>query len=333
MHCGISRKNNGIWIVSGLFLSALVGAGFATGREIFIYFAQFGFLGFVGFFLACAILVFASVRVLCGHEISPFFRAVIRLFTFCGYVTMVAGFRNILSLLFPDVAKHYPVLFGVAACGIISAFALLVLYRGFKFFAALCQIIPPLLIVCLLTISIFSIAQYGFPALPVDALWRNPAFLIRTVLYIGYNVLFLTGVLGRGQTVSGRKGNVWGSILAGFLFLAGGMGTYVVLLQNIDRLSLSTMPLCTLAQSWHWVLQYGFLGIVATAMLLCGASTLGSASGVGVRRYFTGKMLILFAVPLSYIGFDKILTVIYPIFGAMGIFLLITLAQNHKKNV
>ncbi len=316
-----------------MFLSALVGAGFATGREIFIYFAVFGIWGFAGFLLSCGILCVASVYILSQKKQIPFYKGVIRVFTFLGYITMVAGFRDVLALLFPDVAACHPVLFGIASCGIISAFTLLVLYRGFKFFATLCQIVTPFLIICILALGFLSIYKYGFPAVRLGEPLQVGTFLGRVFLYTGYNILFLAGVLGRVEHALGKKEITKGSFLGMFLFLIGGGSIFIVLIQNARLLSQSAMPLCTLAQSWGPVLGCGFQVIVALAMLLCGVSALGSACGGGDKRHFTGKILILLAIPLSYVGFNRILSVIYPIFGVMGIFFLCTLAKNHKKNV
>ncbi len=328
-----SRKFKNTWRISGLFLSALVGAGFATGREIFIYFAAFGVWGLAGFLLSCGILCVTSVCILSRRKLSPVIQVVIRVFTFLGYITMVAGFRDVLTLLFPDVAACHPVLFGVASCGIISAFTLLVLCRGFKFFATLCQIITPFLIICILTLSFLSIYKYGVPTLRLAEPLQVGTFSARVFLYTGYNILFLVGVLGRVDHTLGKMEIVGGSFLGTFLFLIGGAGIFIMLIQNTELLSQSAMPLCTLAQSWGPVLGCGFQVMVALAMLLCGVSALGSASGGGANRHFTGKILILLAIPLSYVGFDRILLFIYPIFGVMGIFLLCTLAKTHKKNV
>ena len=327
------QKLKNVWVISGLFLSALVGAGFATGREIFVYFARFGWWGMMGFVLACLLLCITAVYVLQGRPVAPFFDYVIRLFTFCGYITMVAGFRDVLTLLFPDVALYYPFSFGVAACGIISAFTLLVLYRGFGFFAGLCQVITPILILCILAISVYTLGKQGFSDISVDSQSDGVAFLLPAVLYTGYNILFLAGVLKRADSVRGTTVARTGGILGALLFLAGGIGIFVVLIQNQDAIAMSAMPLCTLALSWKGIFRYGFQGIVAMAMLLCGASALGSAAGDGSNRLWNGKMMILSAVPLSYIGFNKCLSLVYPVFGVMGIFLLLTLAQTHRKNV
>lgn len=341
-----------VWTISGLFLSGLVGAGFATGREIFIYFGGFGIKGVLGLVCACVLLFLAAIRILvivtrrkmtcvgdlprfvARRKMALFFTGTIVLFSFCGYVTMVAGFRDVVAQLVPSVVQHHPGLFGLCSCGIITAFSLFIYYSGFGAFASLCKILTPLLIGCITVTAV--VATFYTDPKSVQTVAQEisvAAVILRTLLYTGYNLLFLVAVLGRAGTLcADRKVIYRGSLLGTGLFLIGGIGIFAALI-GMGDLAQNTMPLQAVMQTLGTFPGIVFSFILGLTMLLCAASVLGATAGAMGGKSFTGVVLALAAIPLSYAGFDVILSVIYPVFGIVGIFLLVVLAQTRGKNV
>mgnify|MGYP006887395290 FL=1 len=53
-----------ILAVAGLYVAGVLGAGFASGQELVVFFVNFGWAGFVGIFLTIAILTYSVVAVL-----------------------------------------------------------------------------------------------------------------------------------------------------------------------------------------------------------------------------------------------------------------------------
>ena len=52
------------FVVGILYLSAIIGAGFATGREIMTFFGCYGYKGFVGLAIACFLIIFCGAKAL-----------------------------------------------------------------------------------------------------------------------------------------------------------------------------------------------------------------------------------------------------------------------------
>lgn len=334
MKQSVENKFTQVWTVTGLFLSALVGAGFATGREIFTYFVRYGIWGFVGFVCACVCLGCCAFWMFAGRATLQPYRKLITLFTFCAYITMVAGFRDVLKLLFPEVAAHYPFLYGLCACGIVTAFSLFVLYKGFQFFAALGKVIPPFVLFNMLFVCGVYLYQNGVSFAPSGQREDLCRIWISTILYVGYNVLFLAGVVLRSGTIKfDRKIHTKGSIVGTALFMLCGVSIYGVLLYQPLAVAQSSMPLYLLVQKWGVIPGNLFGLLLAFTMLFSAASAFCAAAGGGRKVRFTGKILALLAIPVSYMGFNAFLSVVYPLFGVAGIFLFITLAQTHRKNV
>lgn len=349
----LHKENTGtVWTISGLFLSGLVGAGFATGREIFIYFGGFGVKGVLGLVSACILLFWAAVRILvivtgrkmthvgelpgfvAGRKMALFFTGTIILFSFCGYITMVAGFRDVMAQLVPDVVQHYPGMFSFCTCGIITAFSLFMFYSGFGTFASLCRILTPLLIGCITVTAVVAAFLTEPQSAPLQGQEISVAAVILcTLLYTGYNLLFLVAVLGRAGTLCAtRKVICRGSLLGTGLFLIGGIGIFAALM-GMGELAQKAMPLQAVMKTLGTVPGIVFSFILGLTMLLCAASVLGATVEAAEGKRFTGAVLALMAIPLSYAGFDVILSVIYPVFGLVGIFLFAVLAQTRGKNV
>ena len=60
------RKNKVINVMKlgFLYLSTVIGAGFATGREIRVYFTDYGFFGYVGLGISTILLILAGCAIL-----------------------------------------------------------------------------------------------------------------------------------------------------------------------------------------------------------------------------------------------------------------------------
>ncbi len=337
------RNFSEIWTILGLFLSGLVGAGFATGREIFVYFAAFGWPGAIGLCLACSLLGWAGARIiriaigtratrisrvtafLAPKRMAAFLSAGVMLFAYCGYVTMLAGFRDV-------VAPSNRLLSQVLAVGIFTAGTLLILYRGFSRFATLCRVVTPILLTLLAVVTVWILVTMPAQVQPFVEQPTVSTFILHIFAYTGYNVLFLMGVLGRsGDLRTGKMAVRWGSGFSAGLFFISGLGIFAALLRLGPDAAQSAMPLLAVARSWGAVPGGIFSILLGLAMTVCGASCLSAVAGSLRRRW--GAVLAVAAIPLSYIGFGEIIGQIYPVFGLVGIFLLAILAQTRKKNV
>lgn len=369
--CAETGKAGNSWTLTGLFLSSLVGAGFATGREIFIYFAYFGWPGIAGLLGACLLLFWAAFRILvvvgagrmdrigqlprfvAGTRLATFFTGAIMLFSFCGYITMLVGFRHIMQQVFPPFNNTHRMLTAILSVGIATAFCLLILYRGFQRFARLCRVLTPVMIAAIALTALFFAFRENNPETVYQASAFTPsAFILRFLLYVGYNLLFIVSVLGRAGTMVSDSGAAFrGSLLGTALFLLGGGSIFVTLLRMKREAAQSDMPLLTMMQSLGEGAGTTFSCVLAGAMLLCAAPGLSATANAiseilqqrdKTGRYAPGKsspealigtVLAVLAIPLSFIGFDTIVTVVYPLFGFVGIFLLAVLAQTRSKNV
>ena len=352
MHLYQREKKNG-FLIAGLFLSGLVGAGFGSGREIYVYFASFGPVGLVGFLCSCAALWGGSVWILeivIGHhftdmgqiskfvakgKMAPFYTGVMLLFSFAGYVAMISGIRDVLAPVFPTVARGFPVLFGSCTGGIVVAFSLLALYSNFAAYSRVCAVVTPGIIFCVAAVAVFG--AFYTPSQPLSLqgdLAHIGQLILKSIFYIGYNLLFLLGILGRAGTLSAsvreiRQGSLWG---AGLFFICGAC-IFLALCVIRPEIAQKELPLPAVIGTLGLLPERIFCCVLALAMLLCSACNLGAMGSVLGKKSFVVPLFALSGIPLSYIGFNSVVSVVYPVFGVVGILFLLALAQMRRKIV
>lgn len=346
------RKNNSM-IIAGLFLSGLVGAGFGSGREIFVYFASLGPVGILGFALSCTLLGLASVRILtlanqerftCVRQVSHFvtkgklatlFTVTVLSFAFIGYVAMLSGIRDVLQPVFPAVNGRYAHLFGICTGGIVAAFSLMAFYGDFPTFARICAIVTPGIIFCVAAVSL--IASFTAPAHSSSGNVAFPglaSLVLKSGVYIGYNLLFLLGVLGRAGGVEASSGEIRrGTLLGAGLFFTCGTCIFIGLSVLPPSIARNSMPLPAAIATLGVVPGQIFSCVLAFAMILCAACNFGAVGSAFGKKPLVCTLLAVLAIPVSYIGFDRVISVIYPFFGFVGILFLLTLAQTRRKIV
>ena len=346
-------KFKNTFIIAGLFLSALVGAGFGSGREVFVYFASLGPVGAFGWVSSCLLLGLASARVLAlvclgkftrvdqvagfvaKGKMKKLFTLTTLMFAFIGYVAMLSGIREVLEPVFPAVCRRFPLLFGILTGGIVAAFSMLMLTGNFSAFARVCAIVTPVIIFFVALVSIF--AAFITPNAHTTHHFTIPkmaTLILKSGLYTGYNVLFLLGVLGRAGDLSADEDAIRrGSLLGAGMFLACGLCIFVGLGILPPELAAQNLPLPAAIYAWSAALGRIFSCILSFAMLLCAACNLGAVGSLFGKKTLYGSVFAILGIPLSYIGFDSVISVVYPLFGFVGILFLLTLAQTRRKIV
>lgn len=355
-----------------LFLSAIVGAGFATGREIMTYFARYGLPGFAGLGISSLLLAAAGSRLyvlayrmetdspllvsrrLAGQRMGKLLAICIALFSYCIYVIMLAGTSDLAGSNLPAFQKFWPRFLLTA---VISLLSYLVLLRGFESLAALCAVFAPVIAIslavsavlssfcCTETAEVFHLFSAGAEQGNIsgtqslsDTLLVYGQMLFSAVLYAGYNTLVAASILPRaGTVIPNRRTAVLGGIFGGLLFFACGAAVYAALYHSWPDIHYAAMPLLMLAGRLGTFGKAAFPAVLGLTMIL---SAVAGLSGCCVsftadrkRQKRLGVLLAAAAVPLSLIGFGSLMDILYPIFGFAGIFLLIMLALDSGKTV
>lgn len=329
--------------LSFIMIGTVLGAGFASGQEIFQYFARFGKLS-IPLAIVSAVLFFFSYKFLLDlsnrerfldydafsrrvfRKVSPIFD-VFLCFSFivlCG--SMYASVNQLQEMLFN---VDFPVLSFITAilCVLISL-------KGFSGLAkASVLTIPPIIFAILvLSFSKIDVGQMFFQpvtfALGVDG-------LLSAILYVAMNVL-LSGVflvlIGKNYTKKQIKiASITSISLLGVLLIS----ICLCLIAN-PRVVEGQVPLLVLSFSISKIFGYMFCVVIWCAVF----STLVSSSFTCINiissknQFLSSFIVVLAGYLISSIGFSNIVKWVYPIIGCVGIvFMFATVLAFRRRKI
>ena len=321
-------KSSG-WSAGLTYVGAVVGAGFASGQEIYQFFTRFGVLGvygigFAGFmFAVLGYLAFergrrmqvSSYRELLGSLYPPgMVRAtetMISAFLFVGLgIVSSAGGADVAQL------TGLPMVLGgvITTLGVVAVAA-----KGIRGVIRLNTLLIPYLVVMILTIAVLN---WSAPAL-VEASAPRQGWLVAAGLYFSYNIFTAIMMLvGVGRTLTSFRQSLWGALLgAGLLSLLALAEHH--LLMTLPRIG--TLPLVDAAWGIHPV--WGFLFGIGLWVALF---TTGIAEAYVLTEQYGKKVLwwVTATFLLGLIRFDDLVALLYPVMGMVAMVLWIPLVYK-----
>lgn len=331
----------GIFKLAFTFIGSILGAGFVSGQELWLYFGCYGKEGLFGLFLSLFLLALAcaAVLIIAGRTgdstidlilFSDRPGAVLRegvgmlfvLFYFCISVVMIAGISSLGKKL---LGIPGPV------CGALSTvLIMLVAWKGLSGMTGMFSILVPVLVVSAIVISIIRIASVGphrisFPGGSANALLGN--FLLSSVNYTGLNVFGAIGIIAplapylkNKKTIpAGMVAGGIGLMLIAFAIVFALAATPASVTEDLPMLSLSVAMGPAYALVYGVLLFFGMFGSGFSCMVAVSEYLKVKYPKLLSRPFLFLCILGLTAYLLSLFGFSDLVGVIYPIMGYVGI--------------
>ena len=314
-----------------VYIGLVIGAGFASGREIMEYFNLPSLTDHRGVVLATFLLIMVCYFILrraylwnlstCEEYLSsvagtaaPWVNRLMLLYLFCGFFTMLSGCGALLnqSFLLPPFVGSFCLLL---LCFIVLSFDL-------KGIIALNLVLVPCMVAGILYLCIDAILFQSAPAFSLRHLTQG--IMVSAICYVSYNTVSAASVLVPLQKGITPKGILVASVLGGFIL--GFMVLMIWLSQSVffDALKESEIPLLQLAAMSGRVQKYLY-----TAVLLMAIITTAVSQGFGFLAHFRlstmrqrvkGALLFcLIAFPFSLLGFSSLVANLYSLFGILGL--------------
>ncbi len=332
--------------VACIYATSIIGAGFATGQEIMQFFSVYKTGGFYGILLAGLLfsvvgsIVLGSVyngRIRNYEEfIFPVFgwligwiiEITVTLFMLCLFCVMIAGSGSVLS-----DRIGIPPEFAVPLMGLIS---MLFIFTNIKGVVTLSTLVTPILIIGIILASlaiiffgvteVFSISGY------LKTITGN--WLFSSLLYVSYNsllsIVIMCSLLPYLKTKRiARMGGVLGGIVLCFAALVVNAVVFLFYPVAFEM----EMPIFAILKGFSSSAGNLYAVILWLAMLTSAVTSgfcLTDRVGTMLKldRKFIVPILCIASVPLSMMGFSKLITTLYPIFGYLGIFIVFTIIIN-----
>lgn len=330
-------------------IGTIVGAGFASGQEILIFFSQFGNWGTLGICVAVSLIIWISTltmvfaqthsitspqhfySLLFGRTLNKFATALMLASLFAVSCVMLAGAGTALQSVFP-------IPYWTAAL-ISVAFIIIILSKQLNGLYWINGIVVPILIAFVFVLFYFSSSYRAFPAWPETIvsipIWKSFFYAIS---YVSFNVtMALTVLLSIGAHTRSKSTIITGGWIGGLGIGLLLMCSHFILLNNGAHIGEHELPLGFLAQKlFAWTGSLYLLLIYFEIMTTLTANAFGlSLHLTQFKRISRNSFMILtliLCLLIGQLGFARLLDTIYPIVGIMGFAWIIALLYSIKKH-
>ena len=326
-----------------VIIGTLIGAGFASGQEIYIFFYQYGMDGILGIIISSLLLGIVTYKVLhiCKEKkvtnykvfLKSFiknekqlevFNTIINIFILITFYIMIAGFGAYFEQQF---GIHF-----IIGSSILALICYFVFLKDVSGLIKVSQYIVPLLMGSLFIMGIFvldfknilEICHY----VPQNTSWK---WILDSILYGSYNTILLIPVLiTLRNLVSKKKERGMVSLFVIILVTILSLVVFFILTKiDVDIKNLE-MPAVYVASKISPIFRYiyGFiiLSSILTTSISLGTSLLENIVQDKKKHKRYAIFICVSAILVSNIGFSNLVNLLYPIFGYIGIIQIIKIS-------
>ena len=322
----------GAFQIAFVYVGTVIGAGFATGKEIVEFFTQYGFIGFAGIMLSGYLFIIMGTKTmklaiklkaqsyeelneyLFGKKLSLFFNMAMMVMLICVSGVMLAG----AGALFEEqlgVSKQFGIWLTIF-------WGFIVMVNGTKGLLAVNSFVVPLMITFTLIVFFISAKRPEFFSSFFSTIVSDISIqsILSPFAYTAFNLALAQAVLVPvAAEVNDERTIKWGGILGGLFLTIILLSSHFVLLQLPDAASLE-IPMASIMKN----IAYGISGIYLC--IIYGeifTSIIGNMYGLErqlshylqLRPLFLYIIVFLIAFFLSQLHYGRLLSLLYPLFG------------------
>ncbi|WP_347548215.1 hypothetical protein ABFG93_11690 [Pseudalkalibacillus hwajinpoensis] len=314
-----------------LILGTMIGAGYASGRELWQFFGHESVLAIalftVMFSICCYVIMKISFETnsshyipilerLVGKRLTGIYDVLIILYLFTTTIVMFAGGGATMEVV------HLPYWLGI---GILAALVIVLFFWDINGMLSMNALILPLLILLLLAVLILFINSNENAMLFDLAKQSNwPAAFTFTAL----NILPLVAVLSAVGHQIKSKGEIWIASIGSGIILGGVSFLYnQSLIQVAHDLLVYEIPLFAILKN------YPYYMILIMSVLLWSAIYTTAVSGVfgltarfrdilGLPLWVIAFLVVAIMLPFTTFGFSTLVGFLYPLYGVLNLYIL-----------
>ncbi len=317
-----------------LIIGTTIGAGYASGRELWQFFGHESVLAIVIFVIlftiSCYVILYISftqktvhylpvLETLLGKKMTALYDFMIILYLFTVTAVMYAGSGAALE------AFRIPYLIGI----LVSAFLVVILFfwkaDGVVTMNAL--LIPILIVLLLATLLFFLFSQKTI----FELSWQHQSNWKAGFIFTSLNILPLVAVLGAIGSKIKHRCEIWIASFGSGLLLGGITLIYNESLIHVaEELMYIEIPLFAILK--HYPL---FMAAMMTILLWLAIYTTAVSGLLGLTSRLQDKfnfpwwlfalLLTLAMLPITFIGFSNLVAFLYPLYGIANLYLLAAL--------
>ena len=324
-----------------VIIGTIIGAGFASGQEIYSFFNIYKENGFIGIILASILIGIIIYKVLkisdkldtenykgllekikLPSRVASFFSIIINLFLIFSFYIMVTGFTAYFNQEF-----NIPRIITAVAVAILCYITFL---KNIEGIAKINTIIIPILIAIVIIIGIKANIAETISSFAIKNISFSFDWVLKSVEYAGYNIILLIPMLiNLKKYTINREISI--SIISTLIFFIITPIIYFIMLQY-NNLSNIEIPLVYIAGQYGEVfkLAYGIVIVLAiyTTIISAGYSFLANCCESEKTYKLLAKTICFLAIFMYSLSFAGLVKITYPVFGLLGIVQIIAIIKQ-----
>lgn len=325
-----------------VIIGTMIGAGFASGQEVYLFFFSYGIEGLIGILISSLIIGFViyktfqivdkygvntykeflDILIQKNSKLKPIINTVINMFILITFFIMVAGFGayfeqelGINSLMGSSILAIVTfAIFMTSVKGLVKANELLV----------------PILIGFLVIIGIINLKEVPILELGKYIVRTNHnSFILSSVLYGSYNsILLIPVLLTLKNYIQDNKQISKIAVISSIIIILLSIVVFLLLVRVDVDITKIEMPAVYVVSHMFKILKYiyGFiiLGSIFTTTISLGTSFLQNIT----KKSYTqiAAIMCITSILISKIGFSNLVSLLYPVFGYLGLIQILKLS-------
>lgn len=315
-----------------VIIGALIGAGFASGQEIFSFFYIYGKNGIYGILIMSiliGIFIYKSLKIIYQKQVynyNDFLNLfikdtkirnvilwIVNVLLLVSFYIMVAGF----GAYFEQEIGINRIIGSI----VLNLLCVIVFFSNIKGVLKASNLIVPFLIFFIFFIGIKNIVQIR----TIDFYQMKNNWILSMLIYNSYNFILLMPVLiSLKKQITKEKNIKKVSILVTIIILILSINIFFLLLNaNIKEIENQEMPIVYIISNYFNKYKKIYAFIVLASIFTTAISVgIGFLQNISKNSNSYPQFVLFMCITsllMSNIGFSKLLNFIYPVFGYIGI--------------
>lgn len=329
-----------------VIIGTIIGAGFASGKEIYLFFNRYGTLGQIGIIfsgLFTAFIIYLVLKLQKEQQISKYsdlleklnpkhtkinnaINIMVNSFLLISFFIMVAGFSAYIKQSY-QIPTYISSIIFVILC-------YLIFQKSLQGMMKLNNYVVPLLLIFILFLAVKNI-PYLIETKPIMQEEVNKfSFLFSSFLYASYNSIILIPVLiSMNSYIRTKKEISFIAIISAIIIIILSFCIYGLLIKGQFLINEVELPLLEITAQFgkEIYMLYGLVIIISiiTSAISTGYSFLENVSKTKKNYQINLALISIGAILVSNIGFSKLVEILYPLFGVLGFLQIIYLWKSN----
>lgn len=326
-----------------VIIGTMIGAGFASGQEIYLFFFSYGIEGLLGVTISSIIMgvviyktfqivkqygsntykEFLEILIQKNSKIKPIINNIINIFILITFFIMIAGFGA-----YFEQELGINRLIGSSLLAIITFIIFMTSVKGL---VKANELLVPILITFLIIIGVVNLKDLHWLQLGNYIMKTNTSnFLLSAILYSSYNsILLIPVLLTLKNYIKDKRQILKIAIISTIIVILLSIIVFLLLVRVDVDISKLEMPAVYVVSNLFKIAKYAYgfiiLGSIFTTAISLGMSFLQNVSKNKKSYTQIAIIMCITSVLISKIGFSNLVSSLYPIFGYLGLLQIIKL--------